>query len=110
RHLQSNCAFRVSALLAGTSRMAGRWFLAPGMDLILCIEHTHSLWLVLVSYLVAAFAAYTAFHVMERVYAAQDAARRNWLVVAGVAMGAGIWAMHFIGMLAVTVPVEVRYD
>ncbi|MET4699269.1 two-component system sensor histidine kinase/response regulator [Constrictibacter sp. MBR-5] len=91
--------------------MAGSWFLAPGMDLSLCIAHAHSMPLVLLSYLVAVFASYTAFHVMERVGSvAAGAGRAIWLATAGVSMGAGIWAMHFIGMLAVTMPVEVRYD
>ena len=78
----------------------------------LCIEHEHNLWVVTLSYLIAAFASYTAFHLVERVKsaAAQAVARRVWLLVSGVTMGAGIWAMHFVAMLAVVMPVEVRYD
>lgn len=38
-------------------------------------------------------------------------ARRNWLIAAAVAIGTGIWTMHFIAMLGFTVVgSEVRYD
>ncbi|MFN4089063.1 MAG: response regulator [Alphaproteobacteria bacterium] len=91
--------------------MAHRWFVAPGLDLSLCLEHSHSLPLVLLSYLVAAFASYTAFHVIARLWSASGRGpRAAWLATAGISLGAGIWAMHFIAMLAVEMPVGVRYD
>ena len=36
--------------------------------------------------------------------------RFNWLVIGAFAMGGGIWAMHFIGMLAHILPIPVSYD
>jgi two-component system sensor histidine kinase/response regulator len=33
-----------------------------------------------------------------------------WLMGGAVAMGLGIWSMHYIGMLAYSLPVAVRYD
>jgi NO-binding membrane sensor protein with MHYT domain/two-component sensor histidine kinase len=38
------------------------------------------------------------------------AARRWWTIGGAVAMGTGIWAMHFIGMLGFRLPTEVSYD
>ncbi|MEQ4584016.1 MAG: EAL domain-containing protein, partial [Pantoea agglomerans] len=35
---------------------------------------------------------------------------RFWLLVGGIAMGIGVWAMHFIGMLAMMMPMMMRYD
>ena len=91
--------------------MFNRWFLHDGLLLSLPIPVHYSAALVVLSYLVAAFGAYTSFQLIERVQAALTArARRAWLVTAGFAMGCGIWAMHFIAMLAVEMPMHVVYD
>jgi PAS domain S-box-containing protein len=42
--------------------------------------------------------------------AANGRAKWGWLTIGSVAMGSGIWSMHFIAMLAVQVPADVRYD
>ncbi len=34
---------------------------------------------------------------------------RIWLTGGGIAMGIGIWAMHFIGMLAMDIAMSMRY-
>ena len=36
--------------------------------------------------------------------------RSAWLGVGSVAMGMGVWAMHFIAMLAFVLPIPVAYD
>src|SRR4051794_1663551 len=36
--------------------------------------------------------------------------RLAWLIIAGISVGSGIWAMHFIAMLAVQIPIAVRFD
>ena len=90
--------------------MLNRWFIAD-LPLSLCIQYHQNIWLVALSYLVAVFAAYTAFHLVVRVEAAATArARRAWLATASVTMGLGIWAMHFVAMLAVEMPIQVGYD
>jgi diguanylate cyclase (GGDEF)-like protein len=35
---------------------------------------------------------------------------RMWLAGGALAMGVGIWSMHFIGMLALTLPIPLSYD
>ncbi|MEA2778637.1 MAG: hypothetical protein QOK29_181, partial [Rhodospirillaceae bacterium] len=45
-----------------------------------------------------------------RVGAARGLARRIWLLAAAITMGAGIWSMHFIGMLAFIMPMPMSYD
>ena len=88
-----------------------RWFLSDSIPLDLCITYYHDKWLVMLSYVVAAFASYTAFHLLARVRsAANDNIRTIWLVIAGTSMGCGIFSMHFIAMLAVHIPVPVHYD
>ena len=77
------------------------------------MTYTYNYWLVIMSYCVAAFAAYTAFHLVERVIASPNrSARLKWLATGAVSMGCGIWAMHFVAMLAVEMyrGMEMRYD
>jgi len=66
--------------------------------------------LVLVSVLVAIFASYTALSVAGRVKQSQGAASWVWTAGGALAMGSGIWAMHFIGMLAFSLPLPLGYD
>gem|GEM_PF-4649789 len=66
--------------------------------------------LVALSYLVAVLASFTALDLAGRVTAARDRARIYWLIGGAVAMGMGIWAMHFIGMLAFSLPTRLSYD
>ena len=67
-------------------------------------------WLVIVSFLVAVLASFTALDMASRVTTA--ATRRTtwlWLIGGGCAMGLGIWSMHFIGMLAFRLPIPLGY-
>jgi len=66
--------------------------------------------LVLVSVLVAIFASYTALSVAGRVKQAHGLASVVWTAGGALAMGSGIWAMHFIGMLAFSLPIPLGYD
>lgn len=90
--------------------MAG-WFTWGEFPSELCLSYEHDLLLVGLSYAMAAFAAYCAFHLKHRTAAARSGGvRLAWLAAAGTAMGCGIWSMHFIGMLAVQLPVAVHFD
>jgi len=66
--------------------------------------------LIVLSILVACFASYTALDLGGRVGAARGVARRLWLAAAAITMGGGIWSMHFIGMLAFSMPIPMSYD
>lgn len=70
----------------------------------------YDLELVALSVVIAMFAAYAALDLAGRVTAAQKWSRFFWLVGGATAMGLGIWAMHYIGMLAFRMPVNVLYD
>jgi len=72
---------------------------------------THGVPFVILSALIAFLATGAAFAVVDRVRASHDPrARRIWLAVGSLAMGTGIWAMHFVGMLSWRLPVPVAYD
>jgi two-component system sensor histidine kinase/response regulator len=66
--------------------------------------------LVTLSVLIALFAAYAALDLAGRITAARGTARYAWLGGGAVAMGMGIWSMHYMGMEALRLPVEVLYD
>src|SRR5882672_5904008 len=72
-------------------------------------EHYHH-WLVLVSVVVAILASYTALTLALRIRVATRHDAPAWLLGGGVAMGIGIWSMHFVGMLALMLPIEIAYD
>jgi PAS domain S-box-containing protein len=65
--------------------------------------------LVALSVLIAMFASYAALDLAGRVTAAGGWTRAVWLLGGAGAMGAGIWSMHYIGMLAFILPVSVAY-
>ncbi|RYZ72384.1 MAG: hypothetical protein EOP09_03285 [Proteobacteria bacterium] len=46
------------------------------------------------------FASYTALDLANSITVARGRARYFWLLGGAVAMGVGIWSMHFVGMLA----------
>ena len=62
------------------------------------------------SIVVAVLASYTALDMAGRLANAQGRVARWWLLGGAVAMGLGIWSMHFIGMLAFDLPIPLGYD
>ncbi|MCJ2050641.1 MHYT domain-containing protein [Methylobacterium sp. J-070] len=66
--------------------------------------------LVALSVAIAVFASYTALDLGARVRGASTGLRWAWVAAASVAMGGGIWAMHFVGMLAFEMGMPVAYD
>jgi NO-binding membrane sensor protein with MHYT domain len=71
---------------------------------------TYDPYLVTLSILVAAFASYTALDLGGHVATARGMARRAWLAGAAITMGGGIWAMHFVAMLAFSLPIPMSYE
>lgn len=65
--------------------------------------------IVLLSYAVAVLAAYTALEMAGKVMR-PDHRVGGWLMAGSLAMGTGIWSMHFVGMEAYRLPFEVVYD
>ena len=65
--------------------------------------------LVALSIAIAVLASYTALDLGGRVRGATPAACWGWVAAASLAMGGGIWAMHFVGMLAFQMAMPVLY-
>jgi len=74
------------------------------------LHHGHDPGLAALSFLVALLASFTALDLAARIRPAAGRARLGWTAAGAVAMGGGIWAMHFIAMLALRLPVPVAYD
>ena len=86
-------------------------FFALGVDPSQALPATYNYALVLLSYLVAALGGYAFLQFATRIAELRDLGLRyGWLVIGAIAMGGGIWAMHFIGMLAHVLPIAVSYD
>ncbi|WP_213881274.1 bifunctional diguanylate cyclase/phosphodiesterase [Pseudomonas sp. dw_358] len=71
---------------------------------------SYSSTLVAFSLIVAILASYTALNMAGRVSSARGKASALWLLGGSFAMGFGIWSMHFVGMLAFSLPISISYD
>src|SRR5688572_19229379 len=79
----------------------------PGPELVA----NYDPWLVAVSIIVAVLASYAALDLSARISAAgRGWGRTGWVIGGAIAMGCGIWSMHFIAMLALRLAVPIRYD
>jgi PAS domain S-box-containing protein len=73
------------------------------------MKGSHNATLVAFSILIAILASYTALALSARVHAARGRFRMAWLAGGSVALGIGIWSMHFVGLLSYRLPVPVSY-
>jgi NO-binding membrane sensor protein with MHYT domain len=72
---------------------------------------THDGTLVGLSVLIATIASYTALDLAGRIHASSGWAKHAWLATAALIMGGGVWAMHFVAMLAFSLPdMRISYD
>jgi len=80
--------------------------LSPDFKLVGSYDHG----LVALSVLIAVLASFAALDLAGRVTSARGWTRKVWLGGGALAMGTGIWSMHYIGMLAFRLPIPVAYD
>lgn len=67
--------------------------------------------LVTLSVAVATLASYAALLVAQSISGnARTKTRWVWIITGGLGLGLGIWAMHFVGMLAFSLPCTTNYD
>jgi NO-binding membrane sensor protein with MHYT domain len=66
--------------------------------------------LVAVSVVVAIAASFTGLQLTTGINALGPAERKMVIAKAAIALGSGIWSMHFVGMLAVRLPIVIAYD
>jgi methyl-accepting chemotaxis protein len=75
-----------------------------------CLTTQHDLRLVVVAGVVCFLSSLTAITLFNRARSTTNWARAIWIAATGAAAGCGIWATHFLAMLAYDPPVPVAYD
>ncbi len=75
-----------------------------------CLSGEHDPRLVALAIFVCLLASFVGLKLLGHARASKEQSRTSWLALAGIATGCGIWAMHFIGMLAYEPGVPVAYD
>src|SRR5438105_427078 len=75
-----------------------------------CLAGEHDWRLVVLAGIVCFLASLAAVSLFHRARATDGRARATWLIIAGAATGCGIWATHFIAMLAYGPGVPTAYD
>lgn len=74
-----------------------------------CLRDQHDYRLVLLAVLICALATFTAFQIYSSARESQGSKRLGWIFLTGVA-AAGIWATHFVAMLAFKTGLPTAYD
>jgi diguanylate cyclase (GGDEF)-like protein len=75
------------------------------------MQSSYNFWLVAISFAVATLASYTALDLTGRIFLLASARRRHaWRLGGALALGVGIWSMHFVAMLAFSLPIKLGYD
>src|SRR6202050_3096261 len=75
-----------------------------------CIAHAHDLRLVGLAAVICTLASFTAINLLHHVCRSQGQMRLVWLCVSATSTGFGIWATHFIAMLAFTPGIPSGYN
>src|ERR1700735_1573621 len=75
-----------------------------------CLTVQHDWRLVVLAAVICFFASGVVINLLHRARATQDRARLVWLGLGATAAGCGIWATHFIAMLAYEPGIAAGYD
>ncbi len=73
-------------------------------------EGVYNSGLLLLSYLIAVVASYVALDIASKLGMQKSRSQNIKLICGAFAMGAGVWAMHFVGMLAYQMNMLMSYD
>ena len=85
-----------------------QWFEHPADPLLLAGSYDPSL--VLLSFLIAVFSSAIAIHITAQAISVKKKSLRLLMLGSGsIALGGGVWSMHFIGMLAFALCTDVSY-
>lgn len=63
-----------------------------------------------ISFLVAFIASFVALDSAGKVMSSEPRIALFWRIAGGATLGMGIWSMHFVGMLAMKIPMMMHYD
>lgn len=74
------------------------------------MEGNYNLYIVGLSIAIAILASYSALNITSKISDANGKSKFYWLCGGAMVMGSGIWSMHFVGMLAMHMNMNVKYD
>jgi len=75
------------------------------------LESSYNPYLVALAFLVAVAGSFATLSMAERLsHVEQATAQRQWRLLGACCLAGGVWALHFISMLAFQAPIEVHYD
>lgn len=70
----------------------------------------YNVWLVSLSFAVAVLSAFTSLRIASRLHDSKGNDRIIWICLGSLTLGAGIWSMHFVAMLAYDSNMLITYD
>jgi diguanylate cyclase (GGDEF)-like protein/PAS domain S-box-containing protein len=77
---------------------------------LVTLDKSYDPFLIVLSIIIAIISSFTAFGSSERIHACTSRVQKIlWGLFGAISMGTGIWAMHFIGSLALQLPGAVSY-
>ena len=79
------------------------------LAVLTCIGIKHDLRLVVLAALICTLSAGTSMGALARARRASPSNRLLWLLLAGAVGGAGVWATHFVAMLAYSPGLPIQY-
>lgn len=75
-----------------------------------CIVNEHDLRLVVLAAVICAISALTAVKLLDHVRGDERSGRKAWIALSAASIGFGIWATHFVAMLAFSPAMPTAYD
>ncbi len=79
-------------------------------DVLICVTEFHDPWIVLLAAILCLLSSYVAISLIRRSRSVSGLPRSIWVLSGAAAGGFGIWATHFVGILAYDPGVVVGYD
>jgi NO-binding membrane sensor protein with MHYT domain len=74
------------------------------------MEQHYDMTMVVYSFIIATLTGYCGIEMTSRVRAAAQADKASWVLAGGFAFGTGVWGMHFMGMVALSLGVPISFD
>lgn len=79
-------------------------------QVVSCLVFQHDYRLVLLAAVICVLASFTAFKIYAHAVSTAGLQRHGWSVLTGVCTGSGIWATHFVAMLAYDPGLPTAYE
>lgn len=75
------------------------------------LQGEYNEWLVVLSVIISIVISFVSLNIATRLPSIVEREKRVfWLIAGAIVMGNGIWAFHFIGMLAFHIPIKMTYN